>query len=159
MCKYRNPLVCLRCGASEPISFMTWLWKTQSKKKIAWKMNEKKYNFALRIIILVHAFKKWGNFSRHFRIAHHAHWRSYQIIPKVWFHYYFCSAFIPVPFNAPWHGSTVCHSCNLPFDDVNAFTLIFSTCLVCSLESNSFCVTALNLQWVAADLAHTNAVH
>lgn len=78
---------------------------------------------------------------------------------KLWSHYYFFSPFsLSVPNGMAWHGLS-CHSCNLLFDDANAITLIFSTCWMCLLESNNFCVTALNLQWVAADLAHTNAVH
>lgn len=37
-----------------------------------------------------------------------------------------------------------CHSCNLPFDDVNASTLIFSTCWgFCSLETNGIYVVCV----------------
>lgn len=72
--------------------------------------------------------------------------------------FFFSPYSLSIPSGMAWHGLS-CHSCNLLFDDANAITLIFSTCWMCLLESNNFCVTALNLQWVAADLAHTNAVH
>lgn len=74
----------------------------------------------------------------------------------------------------------VCHSCNLPFDDVNANALIFSNCWLVGVGREGGCVrargwdlfawnewhldmlvsvTALNLQWLAADLAYTSAAH